>query len=314
MLFSTYSAGENRVTASFLAVLRSLTVNRIQRLLGALLEQTEFELIQFENQPSKGAPGVPDAIIQSSVRLLIETKIERNAVRAEQLRRHLDRLSSATESRVSLLVITPDECRPPQIDELDDGRIAWASFFALDQAIDELLDDKYEVISEREAFLLREFQQMLQEAGLIASAKDVAVIAARVAWPEYERFKAYVCQAERSFQPVGRIAFYADAAIQPLVPKITAVYHKVEFVKGKASGALGKLVDKMLHAKARQEGMFYKVFLLSSPESDQTLKLNGPIPNDLKTESGRTTAFVQGQRYVSSEMLQKARTTSELVD
>ena len=79
-IFSTYSTGENRVTASFLAVLRSLSLDRIQRLLGALLEQSEFELVRFENQPSKGGSGVPDAIIQSSIRLLIETKTERNGV------------------------------------------------------------------------------------------------------------------------------------------------------------------------------------------------------------------------------------------
>lgn len=35
-IFSTYSTGENRVTASILAVLRSLSLDRIQRLLGAL--------------------------------------------------------------------------------------------------------------------------------------------------------------------------------------------------------------------------------------------------------------------------------------
>jgi len=34
-LFSTYSPGENRVTASILAVLRSLSLGRIERMLGA---------------------------------------------------------------------------------------------------------------------------------------------------------------------------------------------------------------------------------------------------------------------------------------
>lgn len=60
-IFSTYSTGENRVTASFLAVLRSLSLDRMQRLLGALLEQSEFELIRFENQPSKGGAGVAES-------------------------------------------------------------------------------------------------------------------------------------------------------------------------------------------------------------------------------------------------------------
>jgi hypothetical protein len=63
-IFSTYSTGENRVTASFLAVLRALSLDRMQRLLGNLMEQSDFELIRFENQPSKGAPGVPDAYPQ----------------------------------------------------------------------------------------------------------------------------------------------------------------------------------------------------------------------------------------------------------
>jgi hypothetical protein len=59
----------------------------MQRLLGSLLEQSEFELIRFENQPSKGGTGVPDAIIQSSIRLLLETKTERNAVSLPQIKR-----------------------------------------------------------------------------------------------------------------------------------------------------------------------------------------------------------------------------------
>ena len=52
-IFSTYSTGENRVTASFLAVLRSLSLDRMQRILGALLEQSEFELdyISRTNHP-----------------------------------------------------------------------------------------------------------------------------------------------------------------------------------------------------------------------------------------------------------------------
>ena len=57
-IFSTYSTGENRVTASFLAVLRSLSLDRMQRLIGSLLEQSEFELIRFENQPSRDGVGI----------------------------------------------------------------------------------------------------------------------------------------------------------------------------------------------------------------------------------------------------------------
>ncbi|MFM8326219.1 MAG: hypothetical protein ACKN9U_15270, partial [Pirellulaceae bacterium] len=164
-IFSTYSTGENRVTASFLAVLRALSLDRMQRLLGNLMEQSDFELIRFENQPSKGAPGVPDALIHSSIRLLVETKIARNTVNLPQLKRHLARLNEASEATALLLVLTPDDSRPQGIDETKDQRVVWASFSMLDQAIDEILDDKYEVVSEREAYLLRQLQSMLTNEG-----------------------------------------------------------------------------------------------------------------------------------------------------
>jgi hypothetical protein len=108
-LFSTYTKGENRVTASILAVLRSLALGRIERLLGALLEQSEFELVRFQNQPSRGASGTPDAEIVSSCRLLIETKVGRNAVRHDQLKRHLQRLDHNTATAQGLLLLTPDD-------------------------------------------------------------------------------------------------------------------------------------------------------------------------------------------------------------
>ena len=119
-IFSTYSQGENRVTSSILAVIRSLSLDRIERILGALLEQSELEFVRFENQPSKGGDGVPDAIIQSSFRLLVETKTERDGLNFPQLKRHLKRLDDATEQMALLLILTPDDARPPIVDELAD--------------------------------------------------------------------------------------------------------------------------------------------------------------------------------------------------
>ena len=145
-IFSTYSTGENRVTAPFLAVLQSLSLGRIERILGALLEQSEFELVRFQNQPGGGGPGVPDAIVLSSCRLLIETKIAGNTVDAKQLKRHLAKLSRAAKSTCILLVLTPDQKRPTAFDKVNDRRLAWASFAALDQAVNELLADPREVV------------------------------------------------------------------------------------------------------------------------------------------------------------------------
>lgn len=311
-IFSTYSAGENRVTASFLAVLRSLSLDRIQRLLSALLEQSEFELIRFENQPSKGGVGVPDAIIHASIRLLIETKIVRNAVRSAQLAQHAKRLDSATEALRLLLVITPDTVRPSEIDSLNDDRVVWTSFAALDQAIDELLEDKTEVTSEREAFLLRELQAMLEEANLLASDKDVVVVAARNAWPEYNLFHAYVCQPNRPFQQASRIGFYSKGQIYPLVPRIIEAYDDVEMIAGQYEGELGALVDMLLRKGLRSEGGHFKVVLLSPPDSSETVRLAEPIINDQMSKTGKPTAFTMGQRYVSLQRLMAAKKTSDL--
>lgn len=310
-IFSTYSTGENRVTASFLAVLRSLSLDRIQRLLGALLEQSEFELVRFENQPSKGGKGVPDAIIHASIRLLIETKIERNSINLPQIKRHLDRLAETNEATKLLLVITPDDVCPKSLDSLKDKPVVWTSFVALDQAIDEMRADKNEVISEREAFLLKELQNMLAAEGLLANSNDVVVVAARHAWPEYNDIHAYVCQPNRSFQPVSRVAFYSKGVIYPLVPRILESHNDVEMIAGQHSGKLGEFVKRLLKEKRRGQGERYKVLLLSAPDSPDTLRLPGPIPNDKKS-NGKPIAFTQSQRYITSERLPAAKTTADL--
>jgi len=310
-IFATYSMGENRVTASILAVIRSLSLDRIQRLLGALLEASEFELVRFQNQPSQGGT-VPDAVIVANVRLLIETKIKQNQIDIVQLTGHLDQLDREPEAKKLLLVITPDAGRPSILDSLEPRRVIWASFAALDQAIDELLDDEYEVVSEREAFLLRELQNMLMAEGLIASENDVVVVAARYAWPEYNHVHAYICQPRRPFQPVSRVAFYSKGYINPLVPKILESHDYVLMVAGQ-QGTLGHLVDRLLKEKRVDEGDRNKVLILSAPDSQDTIRLPSPIPNDAKAKTGKPTAFTMSQRYVTSERLKAARTTGDLV-
>ncbi|PQO45594.1 hypothetical protein [Blastopirellula marina] len=311
-IFSTYSTGENRVTASFIAVLRSLSLDRINRLLGSLLEQSEFELIKFENQIAGKGHSVPDAMIQSNIRLYLETKVVRNSLTARQLNAHLEQLGDEAEESKILLVLTPDDVEPKLISEINNDRMVWASFSMLDQAIDEILEDKHEVVSEREAFLLRELQSMLAAEGLLASANDVLIVAARGAWPEYKDFHAYVCQANRTFQHATRLGFYSKGVIYPLVPKIVEVHDAVEMRAGQYQGELGKLVDHLVETEKRDEGVIYKVLLLSKPDSPETLTLDHPIPNDKRSKSGKPTAFTMGQRYVASEKLMTARTTSDL--
>jgi hypothetical protein len=285
-------------------------------LLGAILEESEFELVNFQNQPAKGGEGVPDAVIQSSCRILVETKVKQNAIRANdphQITRHLQRLNQATESRRLLLVLTPDDNCPAVLDSINDDRLVWASFAALDQAIDQMLGDESEVTSEREAFLLRELQNMLAVENLIASANDVVVVPARNAWPEYLKYHAYVCQPDRQFRQVIRMAFYSHGQIHDRVPLILESHPNVEFTPGKHNGQLEDLICTLLKEGMRNKGTAYKVIFLSPSDAAETLRLEQPVRNDLKAASGKPTAFTQNQRYVSSERLRSASTTSQLV-
>ncbi len=317
-IFSTYSTGENRVTASILAVLKSLSLSRIERLLGALLEQSEFELVRFQNQPAKGGNSVPDGEILGSCRILVETKIERNQVRTDQLEKHLSRLKSSREATRLLLVLTPDQSRPSAVDRVKNhqNRLVWSSFAALDQAIEELLADGGEVVSEREAFLLRELQTMLAAERLVGSADEVVIVAARRAWPQYKLFHAYVCQPGRAFKPVERIGFYSENQVYDRVPRILEVHDHVRMVRGANKGKLGGLVERILddpELGKRADGHTNKVMLLSAPDDDATLRLKASIQNDLHSSSGRRVAFTMGQTYVSLAKLQSATTTSDLV-
>jgi hypothetical protein len=311
-LFSTYSAGENRVTATILAVLRSLSLNRIERLLGVLTEKADFELVRFENQPGRGGVGVPDAEVSSSCRILIETKIKRNAIERQQLEQHLKRLDGAKEKFRCLLVLTPDENRPAELANLSHGRLYWTSFAALDQAVDELLTDKTEVISERESFLLRELQAMMLQEGLLGFEKDTVIVAAREAWDEYINHQLYVCQPDRPFQQVQYMGFYKDNHILPLVPRILKRHPRVRMERGVYPDELGRAVERLLDLNLREPMAEYGVFLLSAKDDPRTTHLDAPIENDLISDSGRRIAFTQRQRYVRLDDLRRAKRTSDL--
>lgn len=315
-IFSTYRQGENRVTGSIIAVLASLSIARTERLLRALLDDDEFQLVRFRLQPTSSADSVPDAEIRAAVRLLLETKIKRGAVDAKQLRRHVAQLGDVSDGGYrSLLVLTPDGSQPAAIDSIGDGRIRWASFGDLSDAIDALLADEREVVSERESYLLHELQILLDNEGLVTPEEDTVVVPARHAWPMYHSLNAYICQAGRVFRPVTHLGFYAEGAIQDRVPRIIERWNDVELRVGAHAGRLGEIVDRYLNEfEPHSASEFRRIFDLTGPDDPATIRLKGPVPNDLTSGSGRVVAFTQSQRYVRSEALKTARSTSELVD
>jgi hypothetical protein len=102
--------------------------------------------------------------------------------------------------------------------------------------------------------------------------------------------------------------------IQPIIPKVLEVHPDVLIEKGAHNGRLGGLVDRMFDEQPDREGGRNKVFLLSAPDSPDTVTLGEGIPNNLIASTGRPTAYTQGQRYVSLEKLRLAKSTSDLVD
>jgi hypothetical protein len=313
-IFSTYKTGENRVTSTILAVLRSISLNRTERLLRNLIGDERFQLIQFENQWSDGDRGVPDAVIRSDVFLVVETKIQPGMVDLQQLRRHLVRVQKVSASTRWLIVLTPDNRMPEAVEELmaENQPVVWASFRMLDQAINELLSDRMEVVSEREQFLLRELQLMLAEEKLTVDSGTAVIVAARSAYDEYLRHSVYVCQPNRPFRNVERLGFYSGGEIQQHLPRIVTSEDEVEFTPGLHPGAIGVIVDKFCELGIRENGRAYKVMILSAPDSSDTLRLPEAIRNDKTSQTGKTTAFTMSQRYVSLEKLLRAKYTSEV--
>ena len=339
-IFSTYRAGENRVTSSLLAVLRSLSIDRMQRIVGAMLGEASTELIKINNQVAQSErvkdeqgrvhrrqfDSVPDGELRANFRLLLETKTKGESVDSEQLTEHLERLDKSDEAH-KLIVLTPDTTTPPKVVALTQpgqvgaGRIIWSSFADLNAVIDEVLDDPEEVIGEREAFLLRELQAMFEADGLLEQPEDVLVVAARRAWPIYQKHQVYVTWPESShvqFRQTKYLAFYAEQAIQPIIPKIEKDYGEVTI--GKASEAEDAdqwLIDKCAELLRESPESYSpqnvnRIFKLTSQDDAETLTLPAPIPNDKVDKNGRRVAFVFGRGYVRSHRLKTANKTSQL--
>ena len=227
-LFSTYRTGENRVTASMLAVFERVDASILERLLAGASGESSLTFVRFVNQVGGVAGSVPDAAISASFHYLFEVKTELDALRRKQLESHLAGLTGAFKDE-RLFVITPDPEQPRLIEDLADMPITWFNFARLNQAIDELLDDRTELISEQSRFLLRELQALFEHEGLLEQL-DTVVVAARAAYPEYGRHSAYVCQTGRAFRKgLRRMAFYTGGEIQREAPEILANRDPVVF-------------------------------------------------------------------------------------
>jgi hypothetical protein len=343
-IFLTYRQGENRVTSSILAVFSCVVDEQDRASAGRAVAAAGFRAGSLRGSAQgwrAGRPGRDDHVERAG-----SDRDQDHAWR----RARCTTTASLAETRQSplankrLLVLTSDRESPLPAERLTDPRICWASFDALHQAIDELLSDRREVSSERETFLLRELQGMLDEERLLtpptilqgvarsvrrdqhednaisASSPaasliraDTVVVAAKWAWGNYLRTGGYECQPERSFRRVDRLAFYVDQKIETRIPRVESVHANIELRRGAHPGRLGEIVDRLLDIVPQCEGELRQIFVLSKPEDEATVVLAAPIVNDLVSDSGRVIAFTQGQRYASLDRLRVAKATSELL-
>jgi len=321
-LLSPYRGGENRVTSSIMAVFERIDLELVREILAAATEAGELRAVTFENQVS-GSGAVADARIAGHFEWLFETKTVRGAYTrvghsADQLRAYGAQLTKNVDAL--LFVITPDSEQPEVVGKISEevgGRILWTSFGRLRDAI-EVISDR--LFSEQTRFLLAELIGLFEVDGLLGT-DDTVIVAARWAWPEYLESAAYVCQPDRSFRPdVSHLGFYAEGQIQMLIPKIRARYPSIVFSEAqvktlRAAGeeTLADVVDRALSRGTRSDGESYGVFVLSGRDDPDTVRLEIPIENDTRTESGRSWAWTLSQRYTSLDRLRSgARWTSEL--
>ena len=320
-LFATYRQQENLVTSTFMAALQRLSLPNMDRILQALLDEKEdFRLVTFENQP-KFEHSTPDARIGTGPGIVIETKTARDAVGRRQVRNHLKGLRDGEY----LLLLTPDD-GPPSAVGIDD-RIVWSNFNTLSGVIEEILrggdNIEDEPPSEREAFLLRELNLMLNRLGLTLSPEDrVMVVPAAQAWPMYKQLGGYRREPDISYRPSDHMAFYTNGQIMPSVPRIKSMVESINMTRQADINELDNpQKEHALELRERidstgQGDKFdndFMVMFLSGPADDETLKLEKPIENDKKTANGKTWPFVFGRaRYTTLESLMQANRTSDL--
>ena len=312
-LFSVYSQRENRVTATFLAVLERLSLPNMDRILQALLGASDFRLVQFQNQPS-GIESRPDGIIETNPSIWIETKTSENAVDHNQIARHLKSL----QGKQKLLLLTPDDDRPVQLHE----DVAWSNFITLANAIHATLNDENEPASDKEAFLLRELIRLLREQGLLVSSeKRVLVFPAPSAWPMYQDLHVYRRSTGRSFRKSAYLGFYANGEIKPLVPRIKSEIESIDLRDQEKIDELDeqqKEYAEKLKEKIDSKGWWhafgqpFHLMFLSGPDDEETVRLPNPVRNDKKGRNGKGTAFTQSFTYVNLDKLKVARTTGGL--
>ena len=335
-LFSRYSQGENRVTASILAVFERISFALLERILQIICEEPNESLLEIKNQiKPRGSNAIPDGAIQASFAYWIETKVVPGTVDKNQLQRHLQALEQhPNAAKKKLIVLSPDTLQPQVVTDLNNTHVVWANFNTLTNAISEVLSlnenwltNNFSLATEQEKVLLRELVQMFLAEGLLGSDRSdsVLIIPARQAIEDYKKYSIYACQPNRSFQKVQYLGFYRMGAIDQRIAKILSppiesillTEEGIQICEGLDQATVSRLqalVIKLRDDNSDRYNDTMKVFFLSAYDSTETIWLTQDIQNDLINAEGRPYAFTQGQRYVSlANLKENPKTTTELL-
>lgn len=343
-LFSTYSKGENRVTSSIIAVLERVGISVLTRIFKGIMEDPEFLLIEFKNQV-KYNRSIPDAQIKASFNFLIETKIVKS-----DFKKQLDEHIKHVKGDAKLILLTPHYNAPSEYEKLSPTRkkkVLWLNFDKLINILEDIINDNSIMINERDKFLLSELVDFIIQENLVSEPFEnkVLVVPSKTAFPFYNKYYFYRCQIDRPFTLTEYIAFYYEAAIQMVIPKILAYcdridlnsfkfsqvkWEKIPDLRRDRAGSNSTLIFRYFDDKdeiiERLEEIrnehnknplttedYHKILILSKPDDSRTKHIEDIIPNNLRSKNGITAAFVQNTRYTNLHDLLKAKFTSDLV-
>ena len=142
---------------------------------------------------------------------------------------------------------------------------------------------------------------------------------------EYLRSNVFAGEPGRGISPdVRYIAFYEGGEIRTDIPRVLARHDDLVFDLTTAESlnsssnetdiALAKFIREELDSGRRAPGETRQVFLLTGPDSDQTVRLGAPITNTKVSPGGKPMAWVVRTRMTWKSVITSGATTTDQLD
>jgi hypothetical protein len=217
--FQRYSQKENVVTNNTLQLFAHVYRDRPQRLqdlLGGLIDAVELDMGLSIEQQTRGADSIPDgALTQQSFKLLLETKLNKSAYR-HQLERHLDAFEGEDE-RI-LLLLSPHPVEDDLVSDMKavveerEGPITFATttFADVVGVLKELVHPHEHVLRD----LVSDYEAFCSGMGLIPPDDVLRAVPCGQSHKENARLGLYYAPSSRSYRPHQYVGIYYHRAIR----------------------------------------------------------------------------------------------------